>query len=210
MRRILFILPVCIALACDSGTGTGKTGDGKTGDGKTGDGKTGGGGAAAPANKPLDPYEIWGKFGVGSMIEVEMEASGMKTKTIKTLDTKGGDEHVLKTEMIMKVGDQEMKTPGEEKVPKPKTGGAADGNCPLCSKAFKDHKDESKWSEETVKVGDKDVKCKVMASADKNCKGEATPDAQKMKIWYSEDVPGGMVKMEMATMKQSVVKFEKK
>jgi hypothetical protein len=206
MRRFLVVLPLFVALACDSGKDGGKKEEAAK-PGETAKGG-GGGGEAAPAKKsPPDAWESWNACGVGSMVEFEMETSGMKMKTVKTLEAKG-DPHKLKTETIMTVSGNESKTPGEEPVPKPKAG-ATDGNCPLCKKAYKDHKDESKWSDETVKVGGKDVKAMKWEPADKQCDGSANP-SKGMAIWYSNDVPGGMVKMDTAQMKMTMTKFEKK
>lgn len=206
MARFLLVLPLVVALcACDNKPSGGTTGT--TGTGTTGTGTSGGGDTKPAASKkaPPDPFESWSGCKEGSMVEFEMETSGMKMKQSKTLDKKGADECVLKTEMVMKVGDNETKTPGEEKVQKPK--GGTDGECPLCHKKFSEHKDEGKWTEESVKVGDKDVKAWKYEIAPKNCKGDDNP---KTTMWYSADVPGGMVKMETAQMKMTLTKFEKK
>ncbi|MCE9582362.1 MAG: hypothetical protein K8T20_07705 [Planctomycetes bacterium] len=209
MRRFLIVLPLFVALACDSG----KKDSDKDVAAKGGEAAKGGdagkaGTPAAPAkNTPPDAWASWNACGVGTMVEFEMETSGMKIKTVKTLDKKG-DPHTLKTETIMTVAGNESKTPGEEPVAKPKDG-AADGICPLCKKAYKDHKDESKWSDETLKVGGKDVKAMKWEPAAKQCDGSDNP-SKGTSIWYSTEVPGGMVKMETPQMKMTMMKFEKK
>ena len=69
-------------------------------------------------------------------------------------------------------------------------------------------------SEETVKVGDKDVACTKVDSTSYNCKDEEV----KVTMWYSKDVwqlminpkkneKGGLVKMKMATMTNSLSGF---
>jgi hypothetical protein len=155
----------------------------------------------------VDPWGSWNALKEGSSVTLKTEMTGMEMSTTKTLDKKGEEQHVLKTEMIMKMGDNDIKTPGEEQVHKIKTGAGADGVCALCGKKFSEHKDEAKWSKETLKVGDKEVKCDVWESPSKNCKGEAVPDAQKMKIWYSDEIPGQMAKMEGASFKMTVTGF---
>ncbi|HZE98354.1 MAG TPA: hypothetical protein VE981_15085 [Planctomycetota bacterium] len=204
--RTWFAVPLAFALAlgaCDSGSSS-KSSSGTPSSGATAGGKTEA--APAAAKYKFDNFEAWNAFKEGSMIEVEMDTAGTKMKTVKTIDKKAPEEITLKTEMIMTVGGNEMKTPGTEPVKK-MAAGAVEGNCALCGKPYKDHKDETKWTDETVKVGDKDVKCMVMETPAKNCKGDDMP---KTKMWYSTEVPGHMVKMETAQMKMSVVKFDKK
>jgi hypothetical protein len=206
--RICFVVPLALALAlalaaCDSGSSAGTSTSGAAGSSSSG-GKTEA--PAAAAKYKFDNFEAWNAFKEGSLVEIEMDASGNKMKTVKVIDKKAPEEITLKTEIIMTVGGNEMKTPGTEPVKKIPAG-AVDGTCPLCNKSYKDHKDESKWSEETNKVGDKEVKCQVLESPAKNCKGDDMP---KSKMWYSTEVPGHMVKMETPQMKMTVVKFEKK
>jgi len=165
---------------------------------------------AAPAGAQdmtkYDPWTSWNALKEGSSVSFEMETAGMKMTTNKVLDKKGEEEHVLKTEMVMMAGGQEIKTPGEEKVAKPKAGGA-DGECTLCKKKYSEHKDMGTWSEETLKIGDKELKCAKYETAAKMCSGQDMP---KSTLWYSTEVPGCMVKMETAQMKMTVVKFEAK
>lgn len=213
MKRFLVVLPLFVALACDSGKTEGKKEEGGKA-GETANANAGGGGDGgkapdpAPAKKgPPDAWESWNACGEGTMVEFEMETSGMKMKSIKTLSKKG-DPHTLKTETIMTVAGNESKTPGEEPVAKPKAG-ATDGTCQLCKKPYKDHKDEGKWTDETLKIGGADVKCMKYEPAGKLCDGSDNPGKGTM-IWYSNDVPGGMVRMDSATMKMTMTKFEKK
>jgi hypothetical protein len=165
---------------------------------------------AAPAGaqdmSKFDPWTSWNALKEGSSVTFEMETAGMKMTTNKVLHKKGEEEHVLKTETIMMAGGQEIKTPAEEKVAKPK-GGATDGECALCKKKYSEHKDMGKWSEETLKIGDKEVKCAKYESPAKMCNGQ---DATTSTSWFSSEVPGCLVKMEMAQMKMTLVKFEAK
>src|SRR5262245_52637992 len=82
MRRFLLVIPLFVALACDSG----KPGDGKTGDGKTGTG-TGDKKDTTPA-KAKHPYA---SFKAGSFAEYhtvsETEVAGNKSKTEMDMKT---------------------------------------------------------------------------------------------------------------------------
>jgi hypothetical protein len=77
----------------------------------------------------------------------------------------------------------------------------------MCRKAFSEHKDEGNWSDETLKIDGKDVKCLVYESAAKMCDGNDMP---RSKMWYSSEVPGGFVRMETDQMTMKLVKFAKK
>ncbi|MBI2898566.1 MAG: hypothetical protein HYY17_00090 [Planctomycetes bacterium] len=155
----------------------------------------------------FDNWKAWDSFKEGSSVEFEIETSGMKMTMIKTLDKKEKEEITLKNRTKMKVGDSEIDNTTEEKVKKTESTGGEDVTCPLCEKPAKDHKDTGKWSDEKVKVGEQEVKCKLYESPEKACNGETVP---KTKIWYSSDVPGHMVKMETEQMKMTAVKFEVK
>jgi len=193
-----------VMAGCDKKTTGGGTGGGTTGGG--------GGGTTPPVAKGVkyDAYASWGACKEGSSVTFETETAGMKMTVTKTLDKKGDEKHTLKTETVMKVGENETKTPGEEPVPKATAGtGDPAAKCPTCQNPVKDHKDETRWAEEPVKVDGKDVKCWKMQPAEKLCDGKDNP-GKDTTMWYSNDVPGQLVKMETAQMKMTLVKFEKK
>ncbi|MBI2901258.1 MAG: hypothetical protein HYY17_13830 [Planctomycetes bacterium] len=158
----------------------------------------------------FDPWSAWSSFGVDSTVVMQMESGGMKVTTTTTLVAKTDDEITLKVETKAEGMDAMA---SEQKVKKPEKGDA-DAKCPLCDKPAKEHKDMGKRSEETLKVGDKELKCTVIESPEKDCKGNAIPG--KSKMWYCKDVPGRLVKMEyeykemMMKSTQTLVSFDAK
>lgn len=151
----------------------------------------------------FDQWEAWNAFKEGSMVEYELESSGTKMRERQTIDRKTDDEITLKIELILN-GDKDSITSVTQSVKKT-ANIIIKGNCPLCGKPFKDHKDESYWSEEIVKVGDKNLNCQVYESAAKNCRGDDNP---KIKAWYNTDVPGHLVKLESLQSKITLIKFD--
>lgn len=152
----------------------------------------------------FDAWEGWNAFAPGSSVEFEMDAGGTKMTVLKTLEKKGAERHELKTFTRTKVGDSESKFDGSEAVLKsrPMEG----GDCPLCSKPYASH-DPGKWTEEVLKIGERDVKCMKLESPAKNCKGEATPATL---VWYSKEVPGWWVRMESPNFKMRATAFDAK
>lgn len=164
-------------------------------------------GFAGEEKNKFDPWESWSAYKEGTAIEFEMEVSSMKTQMTKTLDKKEKDEITIKVETVVKIGGFESKTPSEEKVRRDGDAGKAATTCPLCNKPIKDHKDEGKWSEEKLKVGDKELLCKKYETPEKMCNGNPMP---KSTIWYCKDVPGCMVKMKTDMMTMTMTKFDAK
>lgn len=163
-----------------------------------------GGKPKKPAKPKIDAWASWAECEIGAEVEFEMETAGMKLTIVKTLSEKGDDRHTLTTIISMVVGGSESKTPGEEPVPMMK--GGADGICPLCSRNLSEHEHGSKWSVENVKVGDRVLECHVMDSPAKNCRGDRIP---KFRIWYSDEVPGQLVALEMEEVKTKLIRFKK-
>ncbi len=161
--------------------------------------------AAAKAQAYLhDPFKAWNGFAVGSSVEFEMDASGTKMTLTKTIDTKEAGVIHLKTVTRMATLPDPME--GTEDA-KPNDPAGPQGDCPLCGKALQGHKDESKWSEKKLKIGEKEVSCHAWEPAEKNCKGEAS---LKMEIWYSEEVPGHFVYLKMEGITMTCTKFTAK
>ncbi len=205
MARILVVLSLVAGLvACDNKPADGGKGTTTAGGGGT---TTGGGGTKTPepAKWAPDAWKSWDSCKDGSSVTFDMDASGSKMSIKKTRDKKDGDTIKLKTSTKMAAMPDPMA--GDEDVKKP-DGKAVEGECALCKKPYKDHKDESKWSDKTMKVDGKDVKCHVMESAAKTCDGK--DNANKMEIWYSDDVPGQMVMMKSAAVTMTATAFEKK
>jgi hypothetical protein len=133
-------------------------------------------------------WDAWNSFKEGSSVTIDMEASGMKMKTTTTLKKK--EAEVLTVESVTEMSGNKL--PGQErKITKPKEG-ATDQNCKKCGKPAKDH---VKWTEakEKVKVGDKELECTKIDAKMNDCDGKEQGTSVS---WYSNDVPGGIVKME--------------
>ncbi|MBI2898871.1 MAG: DUF2950 family protein [Planctomycetes bacterium] len=158
----------------------------------------------------IDPWGSWNQLEVGSFVVIEMvsDYGGNKTKMTwtKTLDKKG-EEHVLKTEMVMTVGGTETKNPGEERVSKMRDW--SDMECFFCKRKGCTG-NLPKWSKGELTVDGRKIACDVAEMPEKNCRGEA--NSYKFRTWYSNDVPGQMVKMESEAgggkTTMVVVKFE--
>ena len=145
-------------------------------------------------------------------MEFELEMSGTKMTITKTLDKKEEEKILVKTLTKMTFGDNVTETPGEEPINKPKKGDPSygDGECPLCKKPAKEHKDGGTWEKDVaLKIGEEEVKCVLYTVGDKLCTGEDNP-GKGTKTWYSKDVPGWLVKMEQPQMKMTATKFESK
>lgn len=160
--------------------------------------------AASVQEFKYEPWESWNAYREGSSVEFEFEASGMKFTQAKEIKSKAEKRIVLKTVTKLDIGGNLQETAGEENIDRPE-GAGAEGNCPLCGKPSKEHKDQGKWSEEKVKVGDKELACRKWESPAKYCNGNDMP---RTMIWYSTEVPGHLVKMEMPSMKMTLLKFD--
>lgn len=176
------------------------------------DGKPGGVGEAqdlppAPRKQDFvfDPWEAWNSFAVGAAVEYEVEASGQRMNQVKTLAKK--DAEALKLECVMKfqTGSSTTESRFEEAVRKSETSWPPKGECGLCKKPFADHKDESRWTREKLKVGDRELECLVLEPAAKNCIGQDNP---RMKFWYSREIPGWIVRSETGNFRMSAVRYE--
>jgi hypothetical protein len=150
-------------------------------------------------------WESWDAFGHGSSVEFEMETAGMKLRQTKKLDRRTEGQITLATEVILSMGGNEMKTPGEEPVKKDAAG--AEGKCPLCGQPVKGHDDLGTWGAEMLKIDGQDLACTTYETPAMNCAGQATP---QVRMWYSRDVPGHIVKMTTAQLTMTAVKFEAK
>lgn len=152
----------------------------------------------------FDPWESWNAFQEGSSVEFEFESPGMKFTQSKTISKKEEKVITLKTVTKMERGGTVNESPGEEPVRKPE---GATAECPLCGKPTKEHADPGKWSEEKVKVGERELACRVWESPAKMCNDNEMP---KTKIWYSTEVPGHIVRIEATSITMKLTKFEAK
>jgi hypothetical protein len=155
-------------------------------------------------------YTSWAKFKPGTSTTMTMtsDAGGQssKTETKTTLTEVKPDKVVLSVVMSMEAGGQKMDMPAQSmEIPKTiETPKAPDGATAAATDAAKAN---SKTSEETVKVGGGEYKAKVTEST-----VEAGGSKTVSKVWMSDEVPGGMIKMEATTdgPMKSVTKSELK
>lgn len=149
----------------------------------------------------FDPWESWYSFQEGSSVEFEFDSSGTKFTQSKSIVKKEEKVITLKTVTKFDVGGSSHETPGEEPVRKME----GTSECPLCGKPPKEHADQGKWTEEKVKIGDRELACRVWESPEKMCNDNEMP---KTKIWYSTEVPGHIVRLEATSITMKVTKFE--
>ena len=150
------------------------------------------------AEKMKNPeYEMWAKFKPGAMSKLQGHSEAMGQKSEQTITTKLIDltpeKAVVETTMSMMVGGNKMDMPGQkrevlamvEMAGVPASQPAAAGNAP---------KTDAKTSTESVTVDGKKLDCKV-TEAHNEQEGMKT----MAKTWTSEQVPGGLVKLETET-----------
>lgn len=140
-------------------------------------------------------YKEWAKYkpGTSTTMATTSDAGGqtssMETKT--TLKEVTDDKIVLDISMSMDAGGQKMNMPAQTTEIKKMIDAPAAADATAAANA---PKPDTKTSDESVTVGAGTFKAKVT---------EATMDAggskTTSKTWMSDDVPGGMVKMEAST-----------
>ena len=161
-------------------------------------------------------YTQWAKFkpGTSTTIVTSSEAAGQtsKTETKTTLSEVTPDKVVIETAMSMEAGGQKMDMPAQKtEIPKkmetpPATPNATPAAQPDMPKPV------SKTSDASVTVPAGTFKGKLTESTMEMAGSKTTS-----KVWTSDDVPGGMVKMESvtdgamkATAKSELKAFDKK
>jgi hypothetical protein len=142
-------------------------------------------------------YTSWAKYKPGTSTTMAMssdmggQASKMETKT--TLKEVAADKLVIEMATSMEAAGQKMDMPAQKvDVPKMIDKPAAAAGTPPADQ--KDPKVDAKTSEETVTVGAGTFKAKVSQAT-----MEQGGNKTVTKTWMSDDVPGGMVKMESTT-----------
>jgi hypothetical protein len=146
-------------------------------------------------------YLHWAKFKPGSSVAMsgQMDANGQKLQIdmINVLVEVNKDKVVLESTSAVNIAGVDRKSPGRKR------------DVPAREEKKADVK---QLGEEEIEAAGKKFKCKVM-------EGEAdAPNAQggkaKAKIWVTEEVPGGAVKMvvtsERGTMTFTLKSFEVK
>ncbi len=133
-------------------------------------------------------YKSWASFKAGSMVTLKMisDAGGNKTEMTNTMELLeiSGDKAVIQTTTVMVVAGNEMKMPPQKREIMAKMKMAEPA-------ANTKEGPKAKESSEDVTVEGTTYKCKVTESTN-----EANGVKSVAKSWTSDEVPGGLVKME--------------
>jgi hypothetical protein len=157
-------------------------------------------------------YASWSKFkaGASTTLRTSIATDQVKSETVitTTLVEVGGDKLVLETAVTSKANGMEFKAPPTKRdVPK---SIVLPAGAPKPDPAKKPEGQVEEGTEE-VKVGGATVKAKWIKNKVKL--GEVETES---KTWFSDEVPGGLVKSETttrgpnaATIKMELVEFKK-
>jgi hypothetical protein len=139
---------------------------------------------AAPAEQMDNPqFTAWNKFDVGASstlitdIEGASQGISMQLQTVQKLVEKTADHLVVESTPSMKVGDNVRQLPAQRQTVQAK----------IEKKEFK------KLPDEQVTAAGQTFTCKVYQAKQPTPRGGGEVDA---KVWYSDKVPGGTVKLE--------------
>jgi len=155
-------------------------------------------------------YTQWAKFkpGTSTTITMSSDAGGQtsKTETKSTLAEVTADKVVVEVAMSMEAAGQKMDMPAQ-KMDIPKKMDAQPAATPDAKPDPNTPKADTKTSDESCTVPAGTFKCKCVQST-MDVGGNKTVS----KVWTSDEVPGGMVKMEATTdgPMKSVTKSELK
>jgi len=173
--------------------------------------------ASVRAEQQENPaYKSWAKYkpGTSTTMVTSSDAGGQvsKTQTKSTLAEVAADKVVVDVVMSMEAAGQKMDMPAQKmEVPKMIEVPKAAPDAPVAGQPAMP-KADTKTSDADVTVGAGTFKAKLTEST-MDIAGSKTSS----KVWMSDDVPGGMVKMEATTdgaMKskttQELTAFDKK
>ena len=146
--------------------------------------------ALAPQDTVSPEYTQWSKHKPGTSVTMSMvsEVAGQKSETVTktTLKSVADAELVLETTMTMMIADQKIEQPPmERKVPKmlPKVE--------VPKETSTDPKPKIEEGQEELEIAGKKLKCKRMKTTT-----EVAGSTMVSTMWTTDDVPGGLVKME--------------
>jgi hypothetical protein len=136
-------------------------------------------------------YKSWAKFKAGTTVTLKTESdmAGQKSdmETTTTLVEINPDKAVIETKMSMNAGGQQMDMPAQ----KTDVPAKLDKTPEVKPEDPKDKPEVKESSEEVSIPGGKKVKAKVTET-----KMTANGMNTVSKVWTSEEVPGGVIKME--------------
>lgn len=145
----------------------------------------------ARAEEPTTPvqmdnpqYQAWASYGVGSSETLEGQVDGgngqkITMESTQALKQKSDDQVTLEITVTMEMMGQKHTMPPKEQV----------------IKAQIEKEEIEQVGEEEVAAAGKTFACKIYEGHSTNGKSSDS----KVKIWFSEEVPGGIVKMEAVT-----------
>lgn len=146
--------------------------------------------ALAFADEQVDnpQFKAWSSYGVGSSATMSVEMQGMPVKVtfLQKLVEKAADHVVIEVSSITEINGAQHASPPTKRT--------------INSKTNKTNLDESSTTTEDIAVAGKTFKCKVFQM--KGASAQA-PDALS-KVWFSSEVPGGMVKVEVNSAGRTV------
>lgn len=151
--------------------------------------------AEEPAPMVDNPqYQAWARYEVGSSETLEGNIDGgngqkMSMLSTHTLKEKSGDQVTIEITVTMEVMGQKHSSPPQQQV--------------IHAKSEKQDVDEV--GKEEVSAAGRSFHCTVYEAHSPNPKA----DDAKAKIWVSDEVPGGVVKMEATTPHGSITSLLK-
>lgn len=139
---------------------------------------------AAPVMIDNPQYQAWASYGVGSSETLEGQMDGgngqkIKMESTQTLTQKTDDQVKLEITVTMEMMGQKHTMPPKEQV----------------VEARIEKQEIEQVGEEEVTAAGQTFTCKVYEGHSTNGKSADS----SVKIWFSEEVPGGVVKMEAVT-----------
>jgi len=139
-------------------------------------------------------YQAWANYGVGSSETLEGHIDGgngqkMTMESTHTLKEKTGEQVTIEITVTMEMMGQKHTSPPQQQVIKAKS----------------EKQDVDEVGKEEVSAAGKAFNCKVYEAHSLNPQaGDA-----KARIWVSDQVPGGVVKMEASTPRGSITSLLK-
>jgi hypothetical protein len=148
-------------------------------------------GGTARADQIDNPqYKAWAKFKPGTTVTRNMhsESNGMAhdIKLITKLDSITDQEAVIENSAVVSINGKDFTPPARKDTIEAKID-----NDPAKIAAQHMPPPDAKFTEEEVTAGGKTYKAKVFETDTKERGG-----TRHTKVWFSDDVPGGLIKME--------------
>ncbi len=151
------------------------------------------------------PWEAWNAFGEKSWVRYDVKAYGQSGEIVKRLAAKYEKNVEILTQL------RNLGSGGEEKESIRKDGTTTGidpiGWCKGCNGPRVVHFDPASLKVESLKIGDKEVRCHYWNAGIVDCKGEGT---LPLEVWFSPEVPGHIVKLVNPDQTRIATAFEAK